>query len=173
VVASERERHISIGGIELDVKIDRVDSLPDGRHIIIDYKTGDPKPGQWEGDRPDAPQLPLYAVTHGTPIGAVAFARLASGESRFMGLGEDAGIPGVEEYSASKPGKADGDTLADRIRHWAHTLERLAQEFAAGAAVVAPKRRDTCDHCPLPALCRIGDLPPRMEEEPGPEDADG
>jgi probable DNA repair protein len=173
VVASERKRRIRIGGMEIDIQVDRVDSLEDGRHVIIDYKAGDPNPNQWEGDRPDAPQLPLYAATHESPLAAVAFARLAPGESGFKGLGEDAGIPGVADYSSSKIGKAAGDTLAAHIEEWARTVERLALEFAAGSADVVPKRYDTCDHCALPALCRIGEIQGRMGGESEPEDADG
>ena len=44
-------------------EVDRLDRLPGGGYAIIDYKTGAVSPAQWEGDRPDAPQLPLYAAT--------------------------------------------------------------------------------------------------------------
>ncbi|MFB3775973.1 MAG: PD-(D/E)XK nuclease family protein [Bryobacteraceae bacterium] len=173
VAASERERLISIGGLALQIKVDRVDTLAGGRQVIIDYKTGRTNPSDWEGDRPDAPQLPLYAATHSAPVGAVAFAQLTPGELQFKGLGEGAGIPGVREYSESTPGKAARETLEEHISAWGRTLEGLAREFVEGVASVTPKRDDTCLYCPLPALCRIGDLPPRMEEESGGEEANG
>jgi hypothetical protein len=173
VAASERKRRVSIGGLELEVKIDRVDTLADGRVVIIDYKTGRPEPSEWEGDRPDAPQLPLYAATHGAPVAAVAYAQLVPGELQFKGLGESAGIPGVKEYSQSKPGKLAGGTLAGHIDAWRRTLDQVAREFVQGIASVTPKSDKTCARCALPALCRIGDLPRRMEEEPGEEESDG
>jgi RecB family exonuclease len=156
IVSCEDSRPVRIGGLELEVKADRVDALMDGRHVIIDYKTGDPNPNQWEGDRPDAPQLPLYAVSHTTQLAAVAFARLAPGESGFKGLGENAGMPGV---------KGTASTLASQIGDWARTLEQLALEFRAGNAMVAPKRYDTCEHCPLPAFCRIAEAGDREQSE--------
>ena len=55
-------------------------------------------------------------------------------------------------------------TLKSRIQEWRVTVERLAREFASGSAAVAPKRVSTCEHCPFPALCRIGDLPAQVEE---------
>ncbi len=161
VVASERRRRISIGGLDLDIRVDRVDALPDGRHVIIDYKTGQADTGQWEGERPDAPQLPLYAATHTAEVGAVAFARLARGESRFIGLGEAAGIPKLTDYPAST------GTLNIHIKAWRAAMEGLAREFAAGAAAVAPKRPGTCERCPFPAVCRIGDLHAEGEEDAG------
>ncbi|MCC7174577.1 MAG: PD-(D/E)XK nuclease family protein [Bryobacterales bacterium] len=173
VVASERERLIGMGGLQLKVKVDRVDALDDGRHVIIDYKSGPAQPSEWEGDRPDAPQLPLYAVTHGSDVAAVAFARLAPGECGFKGLGEGAGLPAVKEYSGSARAKASGGALAAHISGWRATLERLAHEFGAGLATVDPKRSSTCKDCPLPALCRIADLPPRMEDEISGEEHDG
>jgi probable DNA repair protein len=167
VVSSENAREVHVGGLNLEVKIDRVDALPDGRHVIIDYKTGKPSPAQWESDRPEAPQLPLYAATHETRLAAVAFAQLVQGESGFKGIGEDAGIPGVQEYSNSKIGKATGGTLTSHISDWRRILEQLALEFRSGNAVVAPERHSTCEYCALPALCRIADAgaPTKSEED--------
>ena len=71
-----------------------------------------------------------------SPCSPTASARLAPGASGFKGLGENAGVPEVEEYSKSRPGKAAGDSLAGHIAEWKITLERLARQFAAGEAKV-------------------------------------
>ncbi|MBK5295273.1 MAG: PD-(D/E)XK nuclease family protein [Acidobacteriia bacterium] len=63
VVASEQKRDIALAGLHLSTRVDRVDQLPDGSHVLIDYKTNAPSPDAWDGRRPDQPQLPLYALT--------------------------------------------------------------------------------------------------------------
>jgi len=53
---------IDIGGekIKLRGRIDRVDALPDGRFVIIDYKTGSYVPGVSDIEKGVALQIPLY-----------------------------------------------------------------------------------------------------------------
>jgi probable DNA repair protein len=157
VVASERGRRVTVGGLEVDIRVDRIDRLEDGRHVIIDYKSGKPSPSGWEGERPDAPQLPLYASETGS-VAAVLFAQLAAGDPRFKGVQESAGIPGAEEYSRS----ADSG-LAAHIGEWRRIIERLAADFAAGNAAVDPK--DVCEDCHLAALCRSSEREARVLDD--------
>ena len=49
--------------LEFAVSIDRVDRLADGARVLIDYKTGNAA-ADWRGERPDNPQLPIYALLH-------------------------------------------------------------------------------------------------------------
>ncbi len=64
VAGIEAERIVSIGGLQVsDCAPIAWTRLPDGREIILDYKTGQLKSRGWEGDRPDEPQLPLYCTT--------------------------------------------------------------------------------------------------------------
>ena len=151
----ERGRCVTVGGLEIDIRVDRVDRLDDGRHVVIDYKSGKPNPSGWEGERPDAPQLPLYA-SETDSVAAVVFAQLAAGDPRFKGLQESAGIPGADEYR-----QADG--LAGHIGEWRGTLERLAADFAAGNAAVDPK--DVCEDCHLAALCRSSEREGRVLDD--------
>ncbi len=146
VLRREWERRIELAGIRADLKIDRVDQLADGRELILDYKTGRCSVKNWEGERPEDPQLPLYAVTYeGMPVG-VAFARLKKGNLGFSGLAD-----GCEPA----PGIASGD-LAARLAEWRATLERLAARFREGRAEVDPKKGDeTCRTCRLWPLCRV------------------
>ena len=63
VAAVEARRDLVLGGIALQMRVDRIDALGDGGLAIIDYKTGAlDQPGQWFDDRPRASQLgTLYA----------------------------------------------------------------------------------------------------------------
>jgi probable DNA repair protein len=64
VIQPEGERYADLSGIHARVRPDRVDRLPNGSEIIIDYKTRQTSMNEWATERPDEPQLPLYSVTH-------------------------------------------------------------------------------------------------------------
>src|SRR5262249_13757765 len=55
-------KDVNVGGLKLNLRADRIDKLPDDSHLLIDYKTGEVSASAWKGERPDEPQLPLYAV---------------------------------------------------------------------------------------------------------------
>ncbi len=147
VVATEEKRKLAVAGLELNGRIDRMDKLEAGGHALIDYKTGRPSPVEWLGERPDDPQLPLYALNASEDISAVAFARLKTGEMRYMGFSEQKdAIPGV------KPAK-DWDAL---VEGWKKEIESLGEGFASGDARVDPKKQlATCRYCDLQPLCRV------------------
>lgn len=90
VVHVEEKRALSIGGLSFNGRIDRMDKLVGGEnagsHALIDYKTGRATPNSWLGERPDEPQLPLYAVTAKEEVSAVAFAKLKRGGMKFSGF---------------------------------------------------------------------------------------
>ncbi|MEA3249455.1 MAG: ATP-dependent DNA helicase [Patescibacteria group bacterium] len=62
----EQAFKIKIGGQTFRGKIDRIDSLPDGSHEIIDYKTGKPKE---KLSKDDKRQLLLYQLAAGRVLG--------------------------------------------------------------------------------------------------------
>ena len=148
VVAVERKVEISVANLSLTGRIDRMDRLADGTHVIIDYKTGSrATPNDWMGERPDEPQLPLYAVTAVENLSAVAFAKLKTGEMKFAGFSErEKAIPGV------KPAKS----WSGLMQYWKTELGNLAAGFAQGEARVDPKKGfATCRNCDLQPLCRV------------------
>jgi len=147
VLASEKKGSAEAGGVRCEVRVDRVDRLEDGRHVIIDYKSGQPSPNSWFGERPDEPQLPLYAVSHPGPLGAVLFGQLRAGETVFKGYAvADGLVPGVKARD-----------LSSEIGEWRRVLDRLGADFRAGVASVDPKKPATCRHCTLLALCRFSE----------------
>ena len=148
VLAQEQEREVSLGGLLLKVRMDRIDELADGRRVLIDYKTGEIKTKAWEGDRPAEPQLPLYCISEEHSPAAVVFAQIRTGSLKFHGVKEVA----LEPFK--KLGKGD----------WRQVLTALAQRFADGDAQVDPRSADTCRLCHLTALCRVRDLPPEDSE---------
>ena len=53
---------VSVGGLKLRLRADRVDRVGDGKRLLLDYKSGEVATKDWEGMRPNEPQLPLYAI---------------------------------------------------------------------------------------------------------------
>lgn len=148
---TEHQSIAVISSMQVRTRADRIDVLPDGRQVVIDYKTGRVGSNCWEGDRPDEPQLPLYCVMREEGIAGAAFALLRTGEMGFRGIAvEDVCLPGAKNAKGNL-------TFHEKIREWKRVLEALAGQFQAGRAEVDPKP-DACDNCGLTALCRIREL---------------
>ena len=166
VLGLEAQGRVVLGGLQVSVRPDRVDRLADGTLAVIDYKTGLVQVAAWLDARPDEPQLPLYATAYaqgalgGRPerVGALLFAQLRPGQTRAVALAHADGLlPGARVIAGAQVGIArpgwDG-LLAD----WQEQLTRLAEEFVAGVAAVAPKDYPkTCRHCALPLACRAAE----------------
>ncbi len=156
VKGSEQWHQFTFNNIEIRTRIDRIDQLVDGRYVIMDYKTGDPKLTAWFDERPDEPQLPLYAITSEGEIAAIVFAKLKRGETAYVGLAqEDDLLPNVTTVNNTRGIKdivSDWDTL---FTQWKDTLNRLAINFREGDARVDPKNAGSCRYCDLHAFCRI------------------
>jgi probable DNA repair protein len=146
----EKDQTVSIGGLQLKIRVDRLDELIGGRHVLVDYKTGKINRSSWAGDRPREPQLPLYAAVFPGELAAVTLAAVRTGEVGFTGIQEG------DVLGAAKSMKKDFDTITEQRAHWNAVLERMVGEFRGGVARVEPLAR-ACDFCELKALCRIRD----------------
>jgi ATP-dependent helicase/nuclease subunit B len=160
VEACEAEQAIAIAGLQLRGRMDRLDRLPDGRYLIIDYKTGQVDPRVWLDDRPDDPQLPLYALARRDALAGIAFAQLRVGALKYAGVAAAADIaPGLQAVNEWKSRPDGCDDLPALLGYWQEKLTSLAQAFHAGTADVDPKDpRNTCTYCELGSLCRIDEL---------------
>jgi probable DNA repair protein len=156
VKESEHWHKFTFNNIEIRVRIDRIDKLTDGRYVILDYKTGNPKISAWFDDRPDDPQLPLYAITCEGEIAAVVYAKLKRGETAYVGLAEDDDLlPKVTTLNNTRGIKDHVPDWVSLFAHWNDTLKHLAINFCEGDAMVDPKNADSCRYCDLHAFCRI------------------
>ncbi|HEX4311741.1 MAG TPA: PD-(D/E)XK nuclease family protein [Acidobacteriaceae bacterium] len=148
---------VHIGDLRLKLRADRIDLLPDGSRLLLDYKTGLVAPAGWEGDRPGDPQLPLYAAYGNVEnVSGILFARIRAGKIEFEGCVRDANAQLSPDIGAKKALVSDPYSLAMRDE-WARALEALAREFLAGDAAVAPQPH-ACDFCRLRSLCRVAEL---------------
>jgi RecB family exonuclease len=155
----EEIHSISIGGITLALRIDRVDRLDDGSVAVIDYKTGaDAEPDAWLGERPRLPQLPLYAEALGMDrVSAVAFGRVRTGDTGYCGLTRDSAVfPGLKSPS-DRAWPREYSSWQELLQAWRRRLATLATEHVHGDARLAPDPPHACKYCHLAALCRIGE----------------
>ncbi len=166
----EMLRDVQIGPLRIEIRVDRIDTIqlpaapdedtpeevssannPLSGEIILDYKTGPASTADWLGDRPDAPQLPLYAVVSEVPnLAAIAFASVRPGK--------DLGLLGYQSRDGLLPkaAKLKTESLAAQVEQWRAVLTALAEDFHSGNARVDPKHYPkTCEHCDQRLLCRL------------------
>ncbi len=147
VAYNEHKRTVEVAGLKLDLRVDRIDRYADGTHAIVDYKTSKIlSTDMWQGERPEQPQLPLYAVTSDVPVSEVAFAQITTASQEWI--------------------HKEGAELLAMRPEWTRVVNRLAADFLNGRAEVDPREKPSpCDLCALHALCRIHEMrwQPRVE----------
>ena len=152
----EQDLKLQFQRLQVSLRVDRVDQLPDGSRVIIDYKSGSSRVGDWLGERPARPQLLLYGLAEPDTVAALSFARVRARDCAFVGLGREAAAPGIrtdiEKVVGERMDADDWDSLNQR---WRENLQRLAAEFLDGEAAVDPLADDSCTWCGLQSLCRV------------------
>jgi probable DNA repair protein len=144
---SSTARHASLS---FPVRIDRVDRLADGSRVLIDYKTG-LCIADWRGERPENPQLAIYALLRPQGLVAVAYGQVNAADCRFVAETERFGLFAPRSPRSTLEGQPNFAALLDV---WSSRLATLAEDFAAGRAAVAPTVK-ACASCHLQALCRV------------------
>jgi probable DNA repair protein len=175
VVSTEQETNTEIHQLKLRLFIDRIDELVDGSRCIVDYKTGEASANAWLGDRPDEPQLPLYALVQDGEVNAVAFANIRAGESRFVGVSKDCSLTGTATQlqkdirqipvSSGSSSLKRYDSWEGMISEWQQAINDLAITHVQGHAQVDPKDvKITCRYCDVMSVCRLFDWQEQEEE---------
>jgi ATP-dependent helicase/DNAse subunit B len=175
VERTEVERTITLAGLTLNLRLDRIDRLNDGTVLIIDYKSGDVSPHAWDLPRPDDVQLPLYAgfaLKSDEILGGLVFAKIRAGNQAFVGsvaAAKDTLLPNLSGGSSLIKNSLTLDQLLD----WRNCIQQLARDFVDGNAEVAPREApQTCARCGLQTLCRIHENESLLQPEAG-DDFDG
>ncbi len=144
----EEEKLVDLNGLLLHVRVDRIDRLPDGSVVLIDYKTSDLKGKDLEGSRPSEPQLLIYAAAvKEEEVEGVYIAKVRPRAAEPVGFAHN------EHFSPAKPvrKKKAWAQIRDESRE---SLRSIAAEFVRGYAAIKPEK-GACDYCDLTALCRI------------------
>ncbi|WYX29772.1 PD-(D/E)XK nuclease family protein [Achromobacter denitrificans] len=161
VAQVEKNHQWQRGALNLKLRLDRIDSLADGRNVIVDYKTGvaaaKPEP-DWSRSRPGNVQLPFYASVladaAGGEVAGLVLAQVHARQVAAQGLAdEDLGMPGVTLASESK--YFDGLSWAQIRERWRVAIEALADEYVAGYAANVAYRRDDLKYCDALPFLRL------------------
>ncbi len=155
VVTTEEERTYNVAGLQLRLRIDRIDRLSNGKLVLIDYKSGEPSASHLDRDRPREPQLLIYAAAIGDDVDGIFFAQLKPRDPRLVGYSREA----ITNDRKSKVQKDWYIFLADRRAK----VEELARGFAAGQSAVDPLN-GACEYCGTKPLCRVNERL-RQDEE--------
>ena len=140
VTAVEQSFTLQLAGIDFKVN--------DHKKWVIDYKSSLPANKPWNDDRPEAPQLLLYALLD-KDINALLFLQLKAGCVDCSGLSEEA-FP-IQGLSSLKK----GEQWTVRRETWHEQLTQLAMEFKQGHCPPEPSRTSTCEQCDFSNVCRI------------------
>lgn len=148
-----------LGGLLLSIRPDRVDVLPDGRQMVLDYKTGQANPADWLRDRPTSVQLPIYLIARAGQGFAALFVSLGAGNVMFAGILADDDMMQNDKSQCRRLdwAKSTGFQTWDELLYaWRARFVRLAEEFRQGEIQVDPADKGkVCEYCHLGTLCRV------------------
>jgi ATP-dependent helicase/nuclease subunit B len=171
---TEFEKTLTVSGAQMNVRIDRLDTLESGGRAILDYKSGRRTTADWYGERPSHPQLLAYLAAVGGDVMAMATVNVTAREVRFDGIASSGQLLPKVRGVEPPVGNEAGNAWEVRRTQWLACIERLAGSFLAGRAVVDPKP-NACDWCHAVSVCRVSDagidvtaelLPIKFEGQP-------
>lgn len=147
IAALEQSHTLRLGDLTFKVRIDRLDQV-DHKKWVIDYKSSLPGTKPWHEDRPQEPQLLLYALLDDN-INTLLFLQLKSGSTLCSGLSE---LPSLIQGISSIKKETQWD---DYKTLWHDQLNQLATEFHQGHCPPDPVHLSICQSCDFQSLCRF------------------
>jgi len=157
----EQQAKVELAGMTINLTLDRVDRLEDGKLVVIDYKTGGSiSHSSWAEKRISEPQLPIYTtlVLTGENIAAVCFAQVRADEQRFVGIAAEAdvlpGIKALQEADRLFPVHNFPDWIT-LLSHWKSSIETVAHELICGEAAVMFQLESDLLHCDVKPILRL------------------
>lgn len=167
IAALEKEVKTTFCQMPISLRIDRIDTLANGKKVLIDYKSSKTLSiASWFGERPDEPQLPFYCIVDPSQTIGIMFAQIHPENMAFKGVAaENLDIESVKPL-AELQAHTDATDWNEQIASWQKTLEQLGTQFFTGVAKVDPKEpATTCEFCHLQPLCRINEVitPPEVD----------
>ena len=156
IVACEADKKVLIGGIEVSLKIDRIQQLENGGITFIDYKTGQkPNMNSWGEARIIEPQLPIYAIFYDESynVTGVQFGMVKTVDHAFFGVAEANFETEVEKRKPKFTQQFS--SWQNLLNHWQTSIEAIAEEIKAGEAAVKFDDVGNLAYCEVLPLLRL------------------
>ena len=151
VMALEKKFTTTIAGLDLSLRVDRVDATEDLSCLIFDYKTGTATPNSWLPPRLNEPQMPIYSVAVPDADG-LAYQKIPA-NGRITMTGFASALDGNKKLK-SVPDVLGTDFSSAKAT-WKSLLEETVEEYKNGEARVDPiDVKSVCKNCHLMGLCR-------------------
>lgn len=158
---TEQRDRLKVGNHVIRVRLDRVDELPDGSILVIDYKTNAAPPimhclPPFSTEN----QLPLYTCfsRHQQKTVGLAFAVTHKDQAGWSGLIDDSHADALPLTKAGSL-KTQGEPLSwsSLQTGWKQRTQQLIDDFTQGVADIDPAQPNlTCRYCDYHGICRIG-----------------
>jgi hypothetical protein len=133
-------------GVDLELRVDRIDRLADGSLLIADYKTGAVKSLLTKDGQPKELQLVVYASAIDESVGGLVLVNVDSREIVYRGAGRSS------EWDRSPPELWDA-----RLGGWKRLVDDALARLAGGD-VRLNAARTTLESRPLNVLSRIEEI---------------
>jgi ATP-dependent helicase/nuclease subunit B len=154
----EAVREFECAGLRLRLRIDRIDRLPNGGLILIDYKSGRQTSPKFDAARPPEPQLLVYAAALGSCVDGLFLCQLRPRDMKAIGHSRN------KEFAfTSAAVEEDWDGF---LKNGIAAVEKLARDFCDGLALADPSPH-ACDFCCQKPLCRIQEQNAQLQEDAG------
>lgn len=141
VMDVEKKIQFEACGVRLGFRVDRIDQADDGRLLVIDYKTGQPKTFVKQSGELKDVQLVVYAAALDADIGGLVFINV---DSRAV----------VYRAAGSAWNGADDDTWPDTLRAWQAEVHAAIEALARGDVRLNIRQSGSASR-PLAILSRI------------------
>jgi len=140
-------------GLNLSLKVDRVDRLSTGQRIVIDYKSSaGQSAADWSQSPLKSPQLPCYSQVI-ADVETIAIGQATINEPGYLTLGAGIGLDDADKKNKKAMDRAGVTELAGLKDQWLADLRSLVSAFVDGSGTPTPSP-SACRYCHYAAICR-------------------
>lgn len=178
VVAFEETHTPTIGGIEFNLKIDRVDEVFDAEtgelsRLILDYKTGKASVGDLLKEPIEAPQLAVYLHAYHEAVAGLGYGILHSDDGvKFNTLISDEGVMLKDrsqqvfaKLAAKEGGDFDGMSWSDFLQALRDEVSELATQIQQGQAEMTFRKETDLNYAASLLALRLPEVIAQMGEQ--------
>ena len=145
----EEKRAVELAGLPLSLRVDRIDRLPNGSVLLLDYKSGVLSAKDLLGERPREPQLLVYASAVDEEVDGIYLAQVRAREMKAQGIAAREHFPEGRRTKGGPSWAVEREEAREKLRV-------IAKEFLAGRAAVDPQAA-VCQYCEAKLLCRVAE----------------